>query len=109
MKRKAMRVLIADDSGLVRDRLTVMLSEEAGIEIIGEAEDAFSAIESIQTHSPDVVILDIHMAGFASGIYVLERIKKLSNAPIVIMLTNYSHSQYRKRCADAGADYFFDK
>ena len=107
--RQAIRVFIIDDSGLVRDRLTAMLSEHPGMDIIGEAEDAFSAIECIQLYTPDVVILDIHMAGSASGIYVLERIKKGSNAPIVIMLTNYSNFQYRKRCKKAGAEYFFDK
>jgi DNA-binding NarL/FixJ family response regulator len=40
---------------------------------------------------------------------VLKKIEKRKGAPIVIILTNYPHSQYRKKCMDAGADFFFDK
>jgi len=54
------------------------------------------------------VILDIRMPG-GSGIDVLEDIKKINAAPIVIILTNYPYPQYRKKCMAAGADYFFDK
>jgi DNA-binding NarL/FixJ family response regulator len=102
-------VFIVDDSSVVRERLVAMLSELAEIEIIGQAEDAFSAIDGIRALAPDVVILDIHLPGSATGIYVLERIKRQRNAPVIIMLTNYSFQQYRKRCTEAGATFFFDK
>src|SRR5262249_32202007 len=104
-----MRVFIVDDSSMVRKRLAAMLSEHEGTEIIGEAEDAYSAIGAIRYLKPDVVILDIHMTGSASGMYVLDRIKDSRRPPIIIMLTNYPYEQYRKRCLDAGASYFFDK
>ncbi len=104
-----MRVFIIDDSAIVRERLTAMLSELEGIEIVGYAEDAFSAIDGVRAVKPDVVILDIQMPGSASGIYALEKIRCESPAPTIIMLTNYSYPQYRKRCADAGAAFFFDK
>jgi DNA-binding NarL/FixJ family response regulator len=55
-----------------------------------------------------VVILDIRLIG-EDGLSVLERIKKEHSPPIVIVLTNYPYPQYRKKCRELGADYFFDK
>jgi DNA-binding NarL/FixJ family response regulator len=103
-----MRVFIADDSALLRERLIDMLSELEGIEIVGQAQDSLSAVRSIHKLKPDVVILDIWMPG-GSGFNVLQNIKKNKVAPVVIMFTNYPYSQYRKKCMDEGADFFFDK
>jgi DNA-binding NarL/FixJ family response regulator len=44
-----------------------------------------------------------------SGIQVLETIRKEKPAPLIIMLTNFTHEPYRQRCFKLGADYFFDK
>jgi DNA-binding NarL/FixJ family response regulator len=103
-----MKVLIADDSEYMRERLIEMLSELKNVEIIGQAQDAPEAIKSIRELRPDVVILDIRMPG-RNGIEVLQKIKKYKKAPIVIMFTNYPYPQYRKKCMDLGADFFFDK
>jgi DNA-binding NarL/FixJ family response regulator len=103
-----MKVFIVDDSAIVRERLINMLSELEEIEVIGQAEDAREAIDSITKLKPDAVLLDIRMPG-GSGIDVLEHIKKDQPAPIVIMLTNYPDTQYRKKCMDAKADFFLDK
>ena len=103
-----MKVFIADDSGVVRERLKEMLSELPGIEIVGQAENGAQATKLIEELSPDVVILDIRMPK-GNGINVLENIKGDNPTLIVIMLTNYPYPQYRKRCRKAGADYFFDK
>ena len=103
-----MKVFIADDSEVVCERLTIMLSELPGIEITGQAKDVGESIESIRRLHPDVVILDIRMPG-GSGIDVLEDIKKTNDAPVVIVLTNYPYPQYRKKCMALGAEYFFDK
>jgi len=103
-----MKVLIADDSGAVRERIRMLLSEVAAIEMIGEAENAQQAIDHIRQQVPDVVILDIRMPG-GNGIDVLREIEKKDRLPVVIMLTNYPYPQYKRKCIDAGADYFFDK
>ena len=103
-----MKVLIADDSELMRERLVTMLSELPNIEIIGQARDGMEAIDFIQTLKPDVVILDIRMPG-RNGIDVLKRIKEDDTTPKVIMFTNYPYPQYRHKCLKAGADFFFDK
>ena len=103
-----MKVFIADDSQIMRERLIDMLSDLPEIEIAGQAQDGVEATGLIKKLSPDVVILDIRMPN-GSGIDVLREIKKNEHAPIVIMITNYPYPQYQKKCEAAGADYFFDK
>lgn len=104
-----MKVFIADDSSEIRKRIIAMLSDLVErIEMIGEAENVQDAINSIHEFDPDVVILDIRMPG-GSGIDVLKKIRKKNEVPVIIILTNYPHSQYRKKCMEAGADFFFDK
>lgn len=103
-----MKVFIVDDSALVRERIIAMISEHPEIEITGQAKNAQEGINSILKLKPDVVILDIRMPG-GNGIEVLKNIKKNSSGPTIIILTNYPYPQYRKKCIEAGADYFFDK
>ena len=85
-----------------------MISKIDGIEIIGQAADTHEAINAINKLEPHVVILDIRMPG-GSGIEVLRQIKKKACAPTVIILTHYPYPQYRKKCIELGADFFFDK
>lgn len=103
-----MKVLIVDDSALVRERLTTMLSEIKGVVVTGQANNSQEAIIAVSKFKPDVVILDIRMPG-GNGIDVLFKVKKDKSSPVIIMLTNYPYPQYRKKCLDAGADFFFDK
>jgi DNA-binding NarL/FixJ family response regulator len=103
-----MRLFIADDSEILRSRLCDFLAEIEGVTIVGQAKDCGSALEAVTSLKPDVVILDIHFPG-GDGMGVLEAIKKQMNAPKVIMFTNYPYFEYRKRCLDCGADYFFYK
>lgn len=104
-----MIVLIVDDSALLRDRLASMLAElQEKIELVGEARDPIEAIDSIRKLKPDAVILDIRMPG-GSGIDVLKSLKTERPEAIAIMLTSYPYPQYRQKCREAGADFFFDK
>lgn len=102
---EVMKVFIADDSAIVRERLSSMLFDLKGVEIIGFAVTAQNAAESIRELKPDAVILDIRMPG-GSGIDVLSEIKKDAKAPVVIILTNYPYPQYREKCMHSGADFF---
>jgi DNA-binding NarL/FixJ family response regulator len=79
-----------------------------GVEIAGQAKNAHDAIEAIVKLKPDVAILDIRLPG-KSGIEVLKDIRDKKLPIRVIMLTNYPYPQYRKKCEELGADYFFDK
>ena len=103
-----MKVFIAGDSVQIRKRLIEMLSELPEVEITGEAGDAPEAIREIRRLDPDMVILDIRMPG-GNGIDVLKSITQNASHPAIIMLTNYPYPQYKKKCMDLGADYFFDK
>jgi CheY-like chemotaxis protein len=85
-----------------------MVSELEGTAIAGAAGEPWEAIKAIRRLRPDSVILDIRMPGM-SGIQVLKKIKQDLRAPVVIMLTNYPFGQYRRECAEAGADYFLNK
>ncbi len=103
-----LKVFIADDSQLVRDRLKELLAEKGSMDVIGESGDAEEAIQAIRRLNPDVVILDIRMPG-GGGLPVLTDIKSRKPSPVVIVLTSYPYPQYRQTYLAAGADYFFDK
>jgi DNA-binding NarL/FixJ family response regulator len=104
-----MNVFIVDDSKIVVEKLTAMLSGIDGVECVGHAKNAVDAIRSIVEMKPDVVILDIRLNGGGNGMDVLAQIKKENPPPVVIMLTNYPYPQHQEKCQALGADYFFDK
>ena len=103
-----MKVVIVDDSVLVQERLTIMFAGLNGVEVVGTAQDAPEGTSVIRELNPDVVILDIKMP-VGSGIDVLRDIKDSNPLIKVVILTNYPYEQYRRKCMDLGAEYFFDK
>jgi DNA-binding NarL/FixJ family response regulator len=102
------KVYIVDDSLLLRDRLKTMLLESDGIEITGEADNPHDAVEDILRLNPDVVILDIRMPR-GSGIDVIRAIKSANMFTVIIVFTDYPYRQYKTKCMNLGADYFFEK
>ncbi|MBV9868841.1 MAG: response regulator transcription factor [Abitibacteriaceae bacterium] len=102
------RVVIADDSALIRQRLDALLTPHTHIEIVGLAEDAPAATEHIRRLLPHAIVLDWHMPG-GGGLQVLKDIQGEPRKPLVIVLTNYADEPYRARAMAAGADYFLDK
>jgi two-component system, NarL family, response regulator DevR len=103
-----MKVLIVDDSMMIRKRLIKMLNPMRDIQIVGEAEDAKNAIDCISQLKPDVVILDLQLQS-GTGFQVLESQKNREAAPVIIILTNFSDPEYRAKCLADGADFFFEK
>jgi DNA-binding NarL/FixJ family response regulator len=103
-----LKVFITDDSALVRERLVALISELDTVELVGQAENAPKAIQAIEQLKPDVVILDIRLPE-GNGIDVLKTVKQNVSAPTVIMLTAFPYQQFRHKCQEAGAEYFFDK
>jgi DNA-binding NarL/FixJ family response regulator len=103
-----MKVLVVDDSALLRERLASMISELPGVTSISQAQDSSQALSTVQKLNPDVVILDIRLSE-GNGIEILQHIKRKNTAPVTIMFTNFPYPQYRKKCEEIGADFFFDK
>lgn len=103
-----MKVLVVDDSKIIRDRLVNLLSVIKGVETVAEAENAKIAIWTYRDIEPEVLILDIRMRG-VNGIELLKQIKNERHVSKVIMLTNFPYPQYKKKCLEQGADYFLDK
>ncbi len=103
-----MKVLIADDSEVIVQRLITMLTEIKGIEIADQAGTVAEATKAVASLRPDVVILDMQMPG-GSGLDVLKSMQQDKVPSTVIVLTNFAYPQYRKRCLQNGAEFFFDK
>jgi len=102
-----MKVLVADDSKPIRDRLVERLLRLPDVQV-AEAVDTTEALQKMHSFHPAVVVLDIRMPG-GGGIKALFAIKKDFPAVTVIMMTSYPYAQYRRKCLEAGADFFFDK
>ena len=103
-----MKILIADDSELIRDSLANLISGIPAITIIGQAENTREAETYINRAAPEIVILDIRMPG-GNGMGLLKKIKTQSPHTVVIMFTDYPYQLYRERSMELGADYFFEK
>jgi len=103
------KVLVVDNSRLVRERLRGMISELPHVKVIGEASTVAEAIQKNRRLRPQIIVLDISMPD-GNGMQVLTAIKKARRSrPHVIMLTNFDQEGYRDRCLELGAEYFFDK
>lgn len=78
------RLLIVDDSALVRKLLSEMLGKDRGIEVVGAAADPFAARERIKQLNPDVITLDVEMPRM-DGITFLENLMRLRPMPVVMV------------------------
>ena len=94
------RVVIAEDEALIRLDLAEMLGEE-GYDVVGEAGDGQRAVELVEEHRPDLVVLDVKMPKL-DGISAAERIAAQRIAPVVI-LTAFSQRDLVERAREAGA------
>ena len=96
-----MRVLLADDHGIVRRGLRGLLEAE-GLTIVGEAADGLEAVHLCEEQHPDLVILDIGMPKL-SGLEVAARAQKMTRPPGVIILSVHGDESYIMRALAAGA------
>ena len=96
-----MRVLLADDHGIVRRGLRSLL-EETGHSVVAEAADGLEAVRLCEEHRPDLIIIDIGMPKL-SGIEVAARAQKLDRPPAVIILSMHADESYIIRALAAGA------
>lgn len=98
----SIRILLADDHGLVRKGLRFVLESEAGMEVVGEAGDGREAVRMVEELNPSVVIMDIAMPHL-NGIDATSQIAKRNPETGVIMLSVHSDESYLLRALSAGA------
>ena len=103
-----MKIVVADDSAEIRERLTAMLGEIPEVEIAGQAATVAESISAVHLLKPDVVILDLRLPD-GNGLEVLRLIQREQVRTRVIVLTNYAYPQYEKRARAAGAYAFLNK
>jgi DNA-binding NarL/FixJ family response regulator len=103
------KILIADDSPIIRERLATLLSGVGGIKSISHAEDTHTARQLFRKVQPDIAIVDIRIPK-GGGLDLLNDFRKSESSPAtIIILTNYAFDATRMKCLAGGADYFFDK
>ncbi len=102
------RVLIVDDHPIVRRGLQSLLSAYPDIEVVGEAVDAAAALQTVQDLDPEVILLDIRMAG-VDGIEIASRILRAAPQTKIIVLTAYDNDEYILGAFRAGAHAYLLK
>jgi CheY-like chemotaxis protein len=111
---KPLRILLVEDSPLLRGRLENMLSQHAAFKVTGLAAAEAEAIEKLDTVPYDVIVVDVELRP-GSGIGVIRQARarnkdvKDGGHVWIIVLTNYDLPTVRERCMQAGADHFLDK
>jgi YesN/AraC family two-component response regulator len=103
-----MKIVIADDSSLWRDRIKSAIIASNCTSMIYEAKNGLEALQLIREKEADLAILDIRMPEM-NGIEVLMKIRELKIKIKVCILTSYPYPQYKKRCMEEGANYFLSK
>ena len=104
-------VVIVDDNPMILNTLDEMISSEAGLSVIGRADNGKDAIDMIKDTEPDVVLLDLVMPR-VDGITVVENIKKKTSMfknPAFIILSAVGGEQMTEESFKAGANYFIMK
>ena len=107
MSEETIRVVIADDHGVVRTGLRGLLTD-AGLEVVGEASNGRDAVEIVKELRPDVLLLDIRMPDM-DGLQALAAIKAAHPQTSVIMLTTYANPEYLARAVSLGAAGYLSK
>ena len=111
---RPLRILLVEDSPLLRGRLENMLSQHAAFKVTGLAAAEAEAIEKLDTVPYDVIVVDVELRP-GSGIGVIRQARarnkdvKDGGHVWIIVLTNYDLPTVRERCMQAGADHFLDK
>ncbi len=96
------RVLVADDHGVVREGIRHVLQGEPGFEVVAEAANGADAMTLAESLRPDVVVLDISMPG-ESGLKLAARIRHRLPETRVLMLSMHDHPEYVLESVRAGA------
>jgi DNA-binding NarL/FixJ family response regulator len=104
----AVRVVVADDHPVFRAGLRALLQSSPGVEVVGEAGDGSQALALASELAPDVLILDIEMAGM-NGIEVARRLREAGSPVRVLVLSAYDDEAYILQALAQGAAGYLTK
>ena len=96
------RLLVVDDHPVVRAGLRTLLSAQADMQVVGEADDGRAAIEQAIQLEPDVVVMDITMKGMG-GLEATQEITRRLHHTKVLVLTMHENEEYLRQMLEAGA------
>ena len=102
MGTKKIRIVVVDDQNVVRDGVVTMLSFQADMEVVGEAQNGIQAIEIAKQSKPDVVLLDMSMP-IQDGLTTIPKIKELLPDVCILVLTSFAESDLVYKAIKAGA------
>lgn len=102
------RVVLVDDQPLVRNGLHVLLAADDRIEVVGEAEDGYEAVQVTRKLQPDVVLMDITMPRM-NGVEATRELRQRSDRAAVLVLSVHEHDKYIFEALRAGASGFLLK
>jgi DNA-binding NarL/FixJ family response regulator len=102
------RVLLVDDQQLVRTGFRMILRDEPGIEVVGEAADGRAALDAVSRLRPDVVVMDLRMP-VMDGVEATRRMTTAAAPPRVLVLTTFDADEYVVEALRAGASGFLLK
>jgi DNA-binding NarL/FixJ family response regulator len=103
-----LRLLLVDDHALFREGLIALLSYQDDFTVVGEAEDAASALDQARALEPDIVLMDIELPG-EDGVIATQRLTMAMPAVTVVMLTVHDDSQTLFEAIKAGAQGYLVK
>ena len=102
------KVLLVEDHAMFRERLALLISQDFGMSICGEADNIREALEIVRTAKPDLALVDITLKG-SSGMEFLKELKAQNLELPVLVLSMHEESLYAERVLAAGAKGYITK
>jgi DNA-binding NarL/FixJ family response regulator len=96
-------VLLVDDHLVVRSGLRALLGTQPDLHVIAEAASGEEAMDRVQEHSPDVVVMDLAMGAGMDGIEAIRKIRERNRSQAILVFTTYDSDADIVRAVDAGA------
>ena len=100
--RKTIRVVLAEDQGMVLGAMAALLEIEGDISVVAQVRNGKEALDAVLTHKPDVLITDIEMP-LMTGLDAAAELKRRRVSTRVIILTTFARAGYLRRAMEAGA------
>jgi DNA-binding NarL/FixJ family response regulator len=105
---QCLRVLLVEDSKVLTERLTEVIRQIPGVELVAAVETESAALAAFKRETVDVIVLDLHLKQ-GTGFGVMRALAAGPAKPRIIVLTNYDLPEYKSAALALGATHFLDK